>query len=244
MLWYNISMIKVGNTLHTHIDTYVHPHGNRVDVVGMSHFADQSFYDRVQTFVDDRTLGGACVQYEGLTAPRPGEAFTDAAIEKAQLLGMAAETLGELVMSTGLVSQQRVMNYRPSWQNLDMSAPELMAKLDRAKLLDGAAAAIAASKAIGSLPQAQRRPAILGMLQQALIGKKTNSFTNSVMTEAIIDQRNEVALRGVDRQNRRRPGTDFVLIWGEEHLPGLGIGLSRRNFKMTNQVRVPAIRLY
>lgn len=240
-------MIKSGDFLHTTIDMYVHPQDKtRVDVVGMSHFADEPFYDIVQSHLDGRTLDGANVQYEGLTAPKPGEVVTEGTIEKAQILASSLGVIGNILRGTGLVSQQETIEYRPSWLNRDISITELVAGLDLRDVIETATAMHTFAERASGVSAKQRRALFLGALQQEMASSakgKSSGLMGPAMGEVVIGRRNDVALGAIDQQRQERSGADFAIAWGQAHLPGFGVGLSRRGYNLKKQIHVPAIRL-
>ena len=238
-------MLQVGNVLHTNLDIYVHPvDRTRVDVVGMVHFADAGFYHGVQSYLDDRTMAGAHVQYEGVTQPKPGEHIPEETVQKIGLMAMAAQTVGDLFTGVGLASQQEVLEYRPSWSNSDISMAEVVADIDMRSVIEFAVGAEVLAQLMGDLHPSEQREALFSALQRLGHSSDNNSgLMGPRLSDALLDKRNEAALGVMDRQKLARPNTDFVLVWGEGHLPGLGVGLSRRGYHLKKQRHLPAISL-
>ncbi len=60
-------------------------------------------------------------------------------------------------------------------------------------------------------------------------------------TSAVLDFRNDIALKAIDEQQEKTPGTDVLLLWGAGHLPGLGEGLQQRGYAKVNEENLVAM---
>jgi hypothetical protein len=73
---------------------------------------------------------------------------------------------------------------------------------------------------------------------------KFDEFMYGQAERVTIDYRNGIALRAFDTQQASERGCDVMLVWGNDHLPGLEAGLAGRGYVQTDEKRLVAVHGY
>ena len=225
--------------MHTTIETWRHPSGRVVTLIGTIHIGHQSYYDRIGVVVGDLERRGAAVHHEGIQQPPPDTAMTPdeaAAVAKlhtAPAYAWLADLLGLTV--------QRIPGHHDGWVNTDLDALTFLRALpnrDRLlRLFDDV------DRLQTDLNDASAPPWATTFLRRAArvmtspMGRRLLRITRrrDPNEAVILGMRNTMALAALDDTTG-----DVVAIWGAGHLPGIGHGLSQRGYTRTDRQQITA----
>lgn len=237
----------------TPIHTFTHPEfENQVDLIGMIHTAQPHYYQTIQRRADTSYAHGAAVHYEKVRASSPEDLFWSEPEIQAKLvaLGRIMQTTYSLFdgLDLGLVKQLDAMEYRSGWQNHDALDVEIVDRIGTFTLKRHQAVLSLLSLAYENMDPDERREQLRSTFLDALqdeskgrIGRVFGRVLLGSMDGAILKFRNEIALDAFDRQQDVAPGANMVLLWGADHLPGIGKGLKKRGYKKAEEERLVAI---
>lgn len=242
------------NNFCTTIKTYEHTvRRNSLEVVGMVHVAQPSYYNNIQSHLNGRAADGWDVHYELVQAPDDEDlkGIEPKDVAKLVLLAIGPGSALSMFDGLGLVKQTDVMDYRKDWHNHDVSALELVRGLGWRQSFAGLFSA-GFSAALRMLPPEERAEEIAETMENLESrfrgGERSSSLINKVLKfagadtdEVFLNTRNEVALTAVKSRLAASPMTDIVMAWGEAHLQGLGDGAEELGFRQVDQKHVLAI---
>jgi len=229
--------------LRTPLETFHHQEtGGRIDLVGAIHAADPGYYDYLQGVLDRRTLDGACVQYEGTSDPTPEQLKTASPDLRARwaVVKEYDREKGKAYLSAGFALQNRAILYRPSWQNCDTSALDVIERTNPADF-EHMKTHTKLYRELGTLAVSERRLLLLELFAK-MATKMDEPPTEEHEGRYVLGGRTAIALNRLDQQEEARPGSDYVMLWGAGHLMGFRKGLWARNYKMTKRQLVAAVR--
>jgi hypothetical protein len=225
-------------------------HGSRVTLVGMVHAAQAGYYNQVQRLVAERENGGAVVHYEKVKKTPPEQLRHQSPIQRKKLewLRNFVENAHLLVADTlHLPRQQDALTLHDSWENHDAVDVEIVKRLNGVSFTAQQLAFRGLFSLINKGTEASRYDLMVKNLKEkaALPDDYSLGIVGSLMMAGmsgpILDYRNGIALNAIDQRTDTNPETDFVLIWGAGHLPGLGQGLAERGYEQTDEQRLTAI---
>lgn len=206
-----------------------------VTVVGVAHLGEPGYYAAVAAVIDEAERGGAAVHYELIDQPTPGElaAVTGEEIAAYEALRRQLDsgTTDALAGYYGWVYQTDALAYPPRWRNTDMNSLELVRALGPENII---AAGQPPPTSVGQ--QHALAAGMSGVLFRLMTVLPVTALTGKADTDrpVILDQRNEIALAALP------PSGDVVLIWGAEHLIGIGRALCRAGFRRISRAWLPA----
>jgi hypothetical protein len=233
------------------IHTYVHPERHsRIDLIGMIHIGEASYYQRVQNIVDARNADGALTHYEMVKRAGTAELTTAPRRVQANVQRVRAimRNVDSLFEGLDLTHQKKGLMYRQSWENHDTTEIDEAARMSTIPL-SGLLMATRAMRAFAqTLPPNERRDLLVQNLQQTTNNLHSRQSPLKRLLygnneRVIIDYRNDIALEAIDNQLQEEPESDLVLLWGMGHLAGLGAGLKNRGFSKVDEQRLVAIHL-
>src|SRR3954469_13863501 len=225
---------------HTTIETWRHPSGRAVTLVGTIHVGHQSYYDRLGAAVADLERGGAAVHHEGIRQPAPGTAMTPE--EAAALAKLHTRPVYAWLADLLGLTVQRIPGHHDGWLNTDLDALTFLRALpERERLMrlfddvDRLQADLASAKAPPWVAGFLRRAAKVMTSPAGRRILKVVHRRRNPNEPVILDMRNAVALGAIDETT-----DDVVAIWGAGHLPGIGHGLTARGYTRTGRQRITA----
>jgi len=217
-------------TLQTPIHQYVHTDtGRQVILIGVVPVGEAGYYRNLRDLIEQLELDGVTVHCEGgsalalRTAEPPGLSSDESMlwIELRRLKAMRDAAVAAL----GWTGQVQGLSYPLSWRFVDMPFIEILRTVGAEVLLREAR--LLAKPLVWYQDQPARAlawfrlTAVVDLRRMA----KGDLARGAQRDELIVDQRNDVALSGVDSTDH-----DMILIWSPEHLPGLDTGLRLRGF--------------
>lgn len=225
-------------SLQVAVDTWTdRDHGRAVQLVGMVHIGDQAFYDQVAQLVADREAAGTVVHYERIRSDL-GDA-TEVERDLVQRL-RAAQTHGLLADLMGAQFQLTAMAYQPHWVNTDVTALQVLRALPdperfvaRCERLADVAVDDDARRALRSTLSVLVRhlPAVTRWTAPMRWGRSARAED-----AALVGMRNQVAVDAALSTDR-----SVVALWGAAHLDGIGAGLQRAGFALTDTMWLTAV---
>lgn len=250
------SFAEVPGVVTTPIQTYSHPEfNNEISLVGMTHLAEPSYYETVQKILDNQDAAGTVIHYERLQEPTTEQRqnLTPRQIAKMRLLGAIMSEIYSWGETSDFVQQLDHLQYRDHWENHDANRLDLLDHMNGPRLFLQYLTIQAIGVAISRVEPHQRRK----MIQEGLAEARQKPANNPAPTSrkdrltdiltgfddyAVLDYRNEIALDAFDDQQAVFPGSDVSLVWGVDHLPGLGAGLVERGYQKVDETSLIAIR--
>lgn len=213
-------------TLQTPILNFKHTStDSRISLIGMIHIGSQKYYNSVAEHVASTEDTGNIVHYEKLVKPSEGEQITFpegiddivAFTEDMRLpLDIAARHLN-------VVRQINALDYRPHWENHDISFVDFATMLGPDEL----------AKMIESVNILRRmhakHPILTGMMLKTglwfmpLLTRLNDSDTHREYV--VVHHRNKIALDAVNERITTEPDRSITMLWGAGHLTGISEGL-------------------
>jgi hypothetical protein len=228
--------------------TYRHPEtGSRIDLIGVVHFAEQQFYDKIQEFIDEREESGAVIHFESTKRATPEEYKAAPPQVRRNIRRIRKIHKGFKFMSDrlGLVPQKQGLNYRQTWENHDATELDIAARLNPRSLGKYALLSRGLSVVGNVLPPDMMHYFLVAGLstpdEELSKPKRPTKKYIEDKNAVIRTYRNEVALAAVDAQLGREPGSDIALLWGGGHVADLGKGLEARHYRQTEDWSLVAI---
>lgn len=204
-------------------ETWRHPSGRHVTLIGLTHAGAAAEYAAVRAFVVDRETAGAQVQYEGIKPPPPDFAMSDE--ERALVARLRAAMTGDNDMAhiLGLDSQADHLRPEPHWRNTDLNAAELLRVMQApgqwVHTLEQTAAVLrnASPAVLKVMRWCVRHPGLMALVSRLRLKGDEHA--------AILRARDAVAGAAA-----ASAGGDVVALWGLGHLPGIGRHLAGAGF--------------
>jgi hypothetical protein len=226
--------------------SYVRPDtDDRVDLVGLVHYAEPRYYEQVQAIIDDRTAQGAVVHYE--TVKSVSQSEYDAAPRRVRRnikrIDAIFRSIASLAEGAGLVGQVDSLVVRDGWELHDVDEVSLSTDLNGLALSGLAMLAKMGSILARIAPAEVKRDVVVQVLSTSEV--HTGSLALRTLYDpniaVLLDDRNGTALTTADRHFASSVGSGLVLPWGAEHLEGLAAGFESRGFTKIAEQTLTAI---
>jgi len=217
-------------TLQTPVHQYVHTDtGRQVILIGVVPVGEAGYYRSLRDLIEQLELDGVVVHCEGgsalalRTAEPPGLSSHESMLwsELRRLKAMQDAAIAAL----GWTGQVQGLSYPMCWRFVDMPFIEILRTVGAEVLLREARLLAKPLVWYQDHPARAlawfRLTAVVDLRRMA----KGDPARGAQGDELIVEQRNDVALSGVEATDH-----DMVLIWSPEHLPGLDTELRARGF--------------
>jgi hypothetical protein len=232
----------------TSILTFNHLHdGQVVTLVGLKHIGHPEYYQQIQDRLANLTMAGAMVHYEGIRSPS-NQALRSASRVDRLKIALADRTFTApsrwgWLEEFGLVSQWKGLRFDHTWENHDATTLDLARRESLRSAFGRWAGTSLLNLFLSSVSDARMRETVLpSFISDAEANTDMpQQLENTRDGKVLISYRNEIALQDMDSYHASQPDAPIALLWGEGHLPGLGRGLSTRNYEMVHQERLVAI---
>ena len=207
------------------VETFRHPDTeSSISLVGMVHTAKPCFYQSVGEYVQIREESGSTVHYERSTLPSKQELETYPHwVQKlAPKFDKAVSALTKATIKDGVVSQYNndKLRFKDVWEIHDMNKADIARSLGPAKTMY-AAVMLEREAAIENGDKKDRLPFY------AMRAKLVLRMLDTV----ILDERNAVAVKGIEMTLIEKPDQDITLLWGSCHIPGIANGITKIGYK-------------
>lgn len=230
------------NRLETPLRIYVEPQsGDRVNLVGLTHAALPSYYQRVQEFADTREQASSVVHFEGIYNTDP-----DAIDWREQGIMRDGNWFQfKIEDQLGLVPQTDSLVLRDSWQNHDLSLREY-AILTGERDLPRRFESMTHSDAVAELPEYDDEPLTRGDIRIAklqLAMPYVDALARHLPTrywKSANAAREARALTALD-QAFIAGSPEVTMLWGCSHHAGFVPALGRRGFVFAHEQWLTAI---
>jgi hypothetical protein len=243
-------------TFTTPVQVYAHRERlGQVALVGTMHIAQPSYYETVNSLINEVTDGGGIIHYEGIHTPTSEELEEAAPLNrmKAQSLSRSTRQLNQSTNGLdGLIHQRHAIHSRPKWLCSDVSTLDLARLVGDKTVIDIAKETqLAASRErigrsiwLGRGGNMQEYTSHLAHeLMGILNGSANTDSAMDRMATATAPHREERQLAAIDAYTVDRPDIGQTAIWGNLHLPRMGYGLLQRGYTQISQRHLTAIDL-
>jgi hypothetical protein len=234
--------------LQTPIQTWRHRGGRAVTLIGVQHVGDARYYHALQRLIARHEAGGATVQYEMIRPAPDGEwaAATDGERAAFKALAGQRELLESLLRRYGWAYQLDELRERDTWVNVDITDLELVRMIGPDAILDSQRGIDQVVAEMGVHAQ-HIVPPLFVLVMRVLALDRRGLFRRFAarrdkyhqrFADAIVTHRNSVAATAA-----LGGGGDIVLVWGADHLAGIGALLRDAEFRLTRTTWMPVVRL-
>lgn len=204
-----------------------------VTLIGVTHIGEVLYYQAVAALADQLEAHGAVVHYEMIGKP-PRDELDAASGEDLAAIGAfmdqmatGADQIAALMQYYGWAYQTDALPYPARWRNTDMHGLQLIRAIGTGKILARPLSRkpsvgqdlLATCAALGVFFRLAGRVPVM----MALVARKGQDIP------VILGERNKIALDALPADG------DVVLIWGADHLRGIGRGLRRAGFRQAGR---------
>ena len=236
------------NHISSPIHTFRHPeHRNHVTLIGTCHLAEPEYFDTIQNITNEQHDAGAAVHYERVRCSSPHAEATAPRLVQRNVRLLRQVTQGadqEVAEMLGLVHQSAALTYPDTWENHDISELVAASYMNTTSLFVLAKLAKLSAYVASRTPTEVRAQEFLAAMQFA---SRSTELPNMPFFGSLFattrTRRNDIALAAADQELQNNPATDLTLLWGSDHLAGLGEGFEARGFEKIDEQAIVAIHL-
>lgn len=233
------SVREIRNTLRgleARSDSWVHPDGRTVQVIGAMHLAPSKFYDKVTEEINKASASGSVIHLERTHSPKDLDALSAHDREVYDLMQKDKADMIRVATAIGLVHQGQSMDdIYNKFGATDVTFEEMAPSVDLNKLRKSQEGESIGDILSSGSPSLRRigGTIILAILHimpimKELLGERLNE-ASFLDRSVILDYRNRYAIDQVLESD----APHHLLFWGAAHLNGMGTLLSEAGFKRT-----------
>ena len=219
----------------TPIREFYNPYtGSTIHAVGMTHIAEQDYFDTIAEFALDQENRGAAVHYEGVRPVTPEQRAADPrGTKEAEHFGKHLSAIHRATARhSGLVFQKDAMQPPETWENPDIDLVTLVKSLG-STVAQTLLQQSPKKRIANTLPCRQKSARAEFNAQMRNLAETDIVAVLGDTGKTLLEARNSVQRSAIETELLQIPDRDFVVLWGAAHLIGMSTDAHNLGYKQS-----------